>query len=126
MVQNARSRIIAVTGLASTLIILSVLAVSFANMDRVKAEDTSDLRALLQRLDARMRNERGFLVTINFSVQPGGRGKSWVLNDPKDKESFSISEIGSNYLCFERIGGQAELVICTPFSNIVSVYYLNN
>lgn len=126
MLQNARSKMRAVSILLFAVIILTMLAAFLTRAYYVRADDSSDMRALLQRLDDQMRKQKGFLVTFDFNVSPNEHDKSWTLNDPKDKERFTISEIGSNYACFQRWVGDANSVICTPFSNIVSIFYLAN
>jgi hypothetical protein len=48
------------------------------------------------------------------------------LNDgPEDETTIQIEGIGEDYICFRVRSGQAIKVICTPFSNIASISYLD-
>jgi len=91
-------------------------------------ESATDMRALLEHLNAQMTDEVGFQVAIRFAVPliPDD-DLAWVLPDRIDSETDqitrSIAEIGDDYVCFDVFGGAARFIECTPFSNIVSVRY---
>lgn len=87
------------------------------------AESAAGTQTLLQTVDERLRTESRFLVQIQFreSLIPGE--STWVLGDRSDPYQRSITEIGSDYLCFGEAGGQAVFNRCTRYDNIVSINF---
>lgn len=86
-------------------------------------EDSSTMSDLLVRIS----DEE---VTFQFTVPLIADQRFWTvpdgLNDGSDDETtIQINEIGQNYICFRVRSGQAIDVICTPFTNIASVSYLD-
>jgi hypothetical protein len=98
-----------------------------ASANSEAANEQRNLKLLLERMDGKLRNEKGFIVIIDFINPLLADEKSWSIGDPSDKYNRSINEIGDDYLCFkEQFGQGPDFIRCTPFSNIVSVDYLDD
>lgn len=94
----------------------------------VRAQDsaTSNMQSLIERLVNRMNDEHGFRIFIDFEHPLVEDQATWEIGDPNDRLQRSIVEVGQDYICFQEIGLAADGRRCTPFTNIVSVFYLNN
>lgn len=114
--------------LAILVIALVALSIHTALIGAASAQSNSDgnMQALFERLVEKMRDEPGLIVFITFANPLVGEETTWGIGDPDDSLLRTIVEIGEDYLCFREIGGAAEGRRCTPFSNIVSISYLNN
>ena len=91
----------------------------------VDAQDTSsNIQTLLERL---IENE----VTVHFKFRTPIVADEvyWSIPDGLDSDEDQITrffaEVGEDYVCFDERAGQAYSVVCTPFSNIISISYLN-
>ncbi len=89
-------------------------------------EGVFTLKLLLERLETRMENESGFLITFQFVVPLAEGEDSWTIGSPTDENRTYISEVGNDYLCLTETEGAAVLTRCIPFSNIASINYLEN
>jgi hypothetical protein len=104
-----------------------VLLLSAANSHSAQA-DISDMHNLFARLDERIGKQEVFLVFVELHTPISGKETSLVLNDRQDKKHnlTEIKEIGSDYVCFTTLAGDAEEIGCTAFSNVAGISYLNN
>jgi len=113
---------------------LAVLFTSGLQTNLIKAQNTNEtsntieksMESLVNRLIEKMNNEPGKILYFSFVKPLVGDTTDLAIGDPKDKYETRIVEVGKDYLCFREIAGSADGRRCTPFSNIVSVFYLNN
>jgi hypothetical protein len=87
-------------------------------------EGQVNMKTLLERLDQRMVDEQGFMVTVRFVISLNSWENAWTLGDPDDPRHRYINEIGDDYVCFKEKAGGTDGIRCTPFSNIAGVSYL--
>ena len=108
-------------------VLLTTISIINASSNTQAVNEQRNIKLLLQRMDDKLCNEKGFIVIIDFINPLLADEKSWSIGDPSDKYNRSINEIGDDYLCFkERFGQGPDFIRCTPFSNIVSVNYLDD
>ena len=100
--------------------IFGVLFLAF-NSDTVDAQDKTNFCELLERLNRRAINENGFMFFVVFAASPGN---SIVEAQVGGEDGFSISEIGLDYFCVNRLAGAALTKSCYPYSNIASIGFL--
>ena len=84
------------------------------------------LSTLLERLVQERIDNSSLIIFITFDNPLVQDETVWGIGDPENEYSRSIIEIGTDYVCFREIRGGADWRICTPFTNIVSIRYLNN
>ena len=65
-----------------------------------------------------MIQENGFSFFLVFASSPGN---SILQAQIGGEDGFSISEIGTDYLCINQLAGAALTKSCFPYSNIASV-----
>jgi hypothetical protein len=113
---------IAITGLT----LLTALNFFYFH-DSVAQEKTTNFRAFFERARQRLIDETYFVLHIQFEhpLVVGGEA-AWHIGDANAEYFRGIVEIGDDYVCFNELRGAAEGWLCTPFSNIVSVGFLNN
>jgi hypothetical protein len=87
---------------------------------------TSTMQSFIEGLVKRMNDERGFRIFVEFEHPLVGNESTWEIGDPNDELQRSIAEVGEDYVCFQEIALAADGRRCTPFNNIVSIFYLNN
>jgi hypothetical protein len=87
-------------------------------------ERVLDMNNLLNRL-----YEDEVEVLFQFAIPLVADQNVWIvpdgINGSEDEITIQIAEIGEDYICFRMRSGQAIDMRCTPFSNIVSVSYLD-
>jgi len=96
-----------------------------------QAQDEASLTgmaSLIEKLDQRTKDEPGFTVGFRFVTPLLEDELSWSipLSDREHDVERWIGEVEQDYLCFYETAGSAEIVRCTPFSNIAAITYLNN
>jgi len=114
--------------LAILVIALVALSINAALISASSTQSNSDgnMQGLVERLVEKLNDEPGLIIFIAFANPLVGDETTWGIGDPDDNRLRRIVEIGKDYLCFRDVGGAAEGRRCTPFSNIVSISYLNN
>ena len=118
-------KLLAISVLIGALVLFSV---NLLLTEHASAQSgySDDMQGLLNRLSDRMNTERGFRFFIDFAHPLLLDQTTWEIGDPADKSGRRVIEVGKDYVCFQEIGGAADGRRCTPFSNIVSIFYLNN
>jgi hypothetical protein len=119
--------------LSLTIALVLILAVTSAWLysREVVAQDTlirseDDFGALLIHLDDLVRERRGLIVFIRLiSPPPALESEGEVIQVGAEQEWF-ITEVGEDFVCFNRIAGGALQVRCVPFWNIAEISYLGN
>ena len=128
MLHRASSSIIRLKWII-TIVVLTTLSTTLLTLTSssrgVYAQETaSNMRTLLTHLD-----EEEVSILFQFAVPLVAEQTDWIipngLDGQDDDISINISEIGDDYICFDELAGQAYSNRCTPFSNIVSISYLN-
>jgi hypothetical protein len=90
-------------------------------------EGTANFRAFFESARQRLIDETHFVLHIQFEHPLiVGDEEVWHIGDANAEYTRGIVEIGDDYVCFNELRGAAEGWLCTPFSNIVSVSFLNN
>ena len=110
--------IIVLTALSTTLVIST-----FSVKDVQAQEATSNMRTVLMHL-----NDEKVTVLFQFATPLVANQTDWIIPDLGETDpnvSHVISEIGDNHICFWERAGEAISIRCTPYSNIVSISYLN-
>jgi hypothetical protein len=111
--------------LVVVLVLLSI-NISLISAGSVQNETHDNMQGLLEGLVEKMYDEPGLIIFITFANPLVGDETTWGIGDPDDTLERRIVEIGEDYLCFRELAGGADGRRCTPFSNIVSISYLNN
>ena len=111
--------------------LIVILAILFTNVPRINEASAQngagdDMQKLITRLVSKANDAPGLIIFIKFANPLINDELVWGIGDPGDKLERHIVEIGKDYLCFREIAGGADSRRCTPFSNIVSITYLNN
>lgn len=116
--------------LVGVLVLSVVVFVAWeSENETVNSEEPGfNIALLLQRLNNRMKEKPGFLVTLQFAVPPAlEEGEHyWTIGSPTDQSKLHISAIGDDYVCLTETSGAATLTRCIPFSNIASISYLED
>lgn len=117
------NKIILIVGIAIFVMLLTLPVVLSSN--KVAAQEPRlNMNNLLNRLH---RDEVEIL--FQFAIPLVADQNVWTVPDridgPEDEITIQIAEIGEDYICFRMRSGQAIDMRCTPFSNIVSVSYLD-
>ena len=111
-------------------VVLGLILVTTLNFfyfhDSVAQEDITNFRAFLERMRLRQIEESYLVVFFKFKEPLVEDEKIWGIGDPNSEIIRTIVEIGDDYVCFNELRGGAEGWRCTPFTNIVSVSFLNN
>jgi hypothetical protein len=107
---------IAIIGLIVALYLLPSLSVNEAN-----AQDASSLQNLLAKLDSRVKEGNGFTFFVALANPANPNFPEFTIGT---EDGFIISEIGSDYVCFNRSAGAAITKSCLPFTNIGSIGFL--
>lgn len=114
---------------AASLIVLSIACLIIIQAVRAQdAPQSQHMGALLETLNQRIEHEPPFHVTIKFA-QPITDSSSLFWEVPYISADSDVSrwigEIGDDFVCFYEHTGEFNLAHCTPFSNIVSVNYID-
>jgi hypothetical protein len=109
------------------MLVLMTLIVTTRPSNSTNAEvEGSNMKSLLQHLDARMRNEDArFSMTIWFAAPLRGGETIWMLPESGPRQ-ITIAEVGDDFACFDIatfdiLTGTSHTLNCTPLSNIVNV-----
>lgn len=97
------------------------------NQSRVFAQtESKTMRTLLESLNTKLDERPGLIVFFNFQNPLIEGENAWEIGNPEDERLRRMVEIGDDYVCFRDVAGAADGRRCTPYSNIVSITYLNN
>jgi hypothetical protein len=115
---------IAAIGVFAVIFMFLALLVMHSS-DKVAAQEPRlNMSNLLNRL-----YEDEVEVLFQFAIPLVADQNVWTVPDgidgPEDEITIQIAEIGEDYICFRMRSGQAIDMRCTPFSNIVSISYLD-
>jgi hypothetical protein len=116
---------------AFLLLLCSFTVIAFLTAQKVREpargqENNTNLKFLLEYLDTRMREGEGFLITFQFMIPLVEEQDAWTIGSPTDQSRRHISAIGDDYVCLTESSGAATLTRCIPFSNVVSISYLED
>ena len=87
--------------------------------------DSRNLRQLLSTLDTRMQSE-GLLLSVSLTIPLLDGTRDFTLGYGYDDINLFIHEIGDDFFCLREIKGAAETITCIPFSNVASIFFINN
>ena len=106
------------------LVVVGMIGIALllqTSAQEVNAQTASTtMSQLLKQLSAEQRQ-----ITFGFVVPLVADENIWVVPNENNDISINIDKIGEDHICFLRRGGQAYDEICTPFTNIAAVSYLN-
>jgi hypothetical protein len=99
-------------------------------LSAVSAQETSTpeatMRALFERLQARMEGNADFTIDVWFISPPTPGEPSWQIPGQLDGgASRRLGEIGDEYVCFIEQGQTFNDSVCIPYSNIRMLTYPN-
>lgn len=113
-----------------TFTIMIVIFIGRSEFSNIQAQEVSPktMSQLLVELNNRIKEEPGFGIGFSF-VKPL-LDDEFMWSIPFSDREFGlerwIGDVGEDFICFFELAGQAEIVRCTPFSNIAGITYLNN
>lgn len=115
------------------LVVIAVIAAALfvtrmPPVGQVSAQETpGTMRALIERLRARMDSDPAFVVTFQFIDPPIPEQIQWVVPGALTEEGSSrrINEIGDDYVCFLEQGTSFNNSVCVTYTNISLVIYSN-
>ena len=87
------------------------------------------MRELLEALKTKMVAQPGFEIIFKFSEPLRDNNEyNWTIPySPQDEDIYrTIGEIGDDFICFGERAGSSLVELCTPFSNIVRIGYLDD
>lgn len=113
------------------LLLFSTTTMSLVQNSTMAQErsQNSNMRELLESLSARVEAQPGFEVSIKFAQPLMDNDEIlWSIPySPQDQDLYrTFGEIGNDFICFDERAGSANVTRCTPFSNIISLGYLDN
>jgi hypothetical protein len=124
MSQDAAKKL---TSIGITLMIIFACIQPIWKTNSLRAEETQNMRVLLENLKQKLSQKGDFGVTIQFAIPliDNKDDKWWSFPYPADNPDMqrTIGEIGDDYVCFDELAGEAFTTRCTPFSNLVTVGY---
>jgi hypothetical protein len=109
-----------------TGLVFSPLVFDISTREAHSQTNTGDMQALLEKLKQEI-SDLDREVYIEFVHPIVGDETRWTVPDIDDEGGYInrvISEIGTDYICFEERLGEILMQRCTPLSNIVSVSYI--
>jgi hypothetical protein len=124
-VRNDMSILVRVIGvLVLVTLVLTTLLITQVYSQSEASDSSAKISLLLKQLD-----QDGKQILFRFTIPLVADETVWAIPDEiqgdEDEISRYISDIGDDYICFDELAGQAYSIRCTPFSNIVSISYLN-
>ena len=111
-----------------TLIVAAAIVFPYSQY-RANAQDSpKGMSQLLTVLNDRTHKESGFSIHFSFAVPLVEGEEDWVIptGDTSSLRHITIDSIGADHICFGDLGGSAYGIRCTPFSNIVQVFWVDN
>ena len=116
--------------LVFVLAILSIVG-AITVLTPTRAQEQSqhkNMRELLESLNTQIEeSEEPFKVVFKFAEPLRDNNEVfWAIPYSSQEDDIDrwIGEIGDDFICFYERGGSSYTVLCTPFSNIVTVGYL--
>ena len=111
-----------------TIIVCIVLIIVLIAHNSYAQSSASNMRQMLEDLSFQIDETPGFSIGFKFVEPLIDDELSWSI--PYSDREFGverwIGEIGDDYICFFELAGSANIVRCTPYTNIVGVVYLAN
>jgi len=104
--------------LISLLAAIVLLIASWSNQATAQTSAAQDMRTMFLNL-----TRSSAPITILFDKPLVSNESMWTL--PDTEANRSIAEVGADYVCFSEPWNHTTRNRCTPFSNIISVSYIN-
>ncbi|MEP7292499.1 MAG: hypothetical protein ABI835_11985 [Chloroflexota bacterium] len=105
------------------IVMLVIYLSSSISLNPVTAQSTSSLKDFIAQLENRVKEENGFTFSI---VLAHSANPNFLEISIGSEDGFTISDIGSDYVCVNRLAGAALVKGCYPFTNIASISFLEN
>lgn len=112
-----------IVGIGMFIFVIAIILLGNSTTFLAKAQDSHNLRELLMELENRVEQGNGFTFSIVLANPPNPNFLEATIGT---EDGFSISEIGTDFICVNRLAGAALTRGCIPFTNISTVAYLEN
>jgi hypothetical protein len=123
-------------GVASrSLLILVLLAIGLfsgqmlgGTTNKVIQAQGDNLQSLLELLRQKITTDSDFSVTFQFNAPLIKDDDVWwsvPYFDSNSELTRDLYNVGEDYVCFHERWGDVSMIRCTPFSNVVSIVYID-